>query len=174
MATIPMTSGFTVCPAGKHIFRIYDCTYNADFGKVEVKLVNAQGITHTERFSLMGQGGVMNEGACNAFSYFAKTALNDFTLEEIDHTWLIDRYIGAEVTHTVQPNKNDPTKNITFANLGDKWVAECFDTPAVEKALTLGHEPVAEAPAVAPAPAPAAPAAQPTTASALDLTALLK
>lgn len=169
MATIPMTSGFTVCPAGKHIFRIYDCTYNADFGKVEVKLVNAQGITHTERFSLMGQGGVMNEGACNAFSYFAKTALNNFDLEEIDHTWLIDRYIGAEVTHTVQPNKNDPTKNITFANLGDKWVAEGFDTPAVEKALTLGHTPATEA----PASAPAAPVAQ-ETATGLDLTALLK
>ena len=175
MATIQMTNNtFTVCPEGRHIFRIYKVDFNPDFGKVVVHMVNAQGITHQERFGLMRADGSMNEGACNAFSYFAKTALNDFTLEEIDHTWLIDRYIGAEVTHTVQPNKNDPTKNITFANLGDKWVAEGFDTPAVEKALTLGHEPVAEAPAVAPAPVTAAPAAQPTTASALDLTALLK
>lgn len=165
MATIPMTSGFTLCPAGNHIFRIYDCTYNGDFGKVEVKLVNAQGITHTERFSLMGANGAMNEGACNAFSFFAKTALNDFTLEEIDHIWLIDHYIGAEVIHTTHPSNKDPNKTVTFANLGNKWVVEGFDTTPVAKALTLGKEPKTEAPAPAPA--------TPTSNSALDLDSLL-
>lgn len=168
MAMIPMTSGFTLCPEGVHIFRIYDVTYNADFGRVEVKLVNAQGITHTERFSLMGNGGVMNEGACNAFSYFAKTALNDYTLEEIDPAWLVDRYIKAEVTHTQLPSNKDPNKMVSFANLGDKWVADGFDTQPVAKALTLGKEAAQTqtAPASADNTAPA-------TTTGLDLKSLL-
>lgn len=159
MATIQMTnSNFTVCPEGRHIFRIYKVDFNQDFGKVVVHMVNAQGITHRENFGLMRADGSMNEGACNTFSYFARTALNDYSREAIDHTELVGRYIGAEVGHTVQPNKNDPTKTVTFANLtGEKWVAEGFDTPPVAKALTLGTEtetpkaatptPVAEAPA---------------------------
>ena len=168
MATIQMTnSNFTVCPEGKHIFRIYKVEYNQDFGKVVVYMVNAQGITHRENFGLMRADGSMNEGACNAFSFFARTALNDFSREAIDHTELVNHYIGAEVVHTVQPNKNDPTKTVTFANLvGDKWVAEGFDTTPVAKALTLGMETSEPktAPVLEEAPAPV---------TGLDLNALL-
>ena len=169
MATIQMTNNnFTVCPEGRHIFRIYKVDYNPDFGKLVIHLVNAQGITHRENFSLMRADGSMNEGACNAFSFFARTALNDFTREAIDHTELVNRYIGAEVVHTVQPNRNDPTKTVTFANLvGEKWVASGFDTTPVAKALTLGTE--TEAPkAVTPAPVASAPAT-----TGLDLDSLL-
>ena len=166
MAIIPMTSGFTVCPKGVHIFRIYKVDYNEEFGKLVVHLVNAQGITVQERYSLMGQDGSINEKACNAFSFFAKTALNDFTLEAVDPVMLVDRYIKADVTHTTQPNKNDPTKTVTFVNLGDKWVADGFDTTPVAKALTLGKETTAPTPA--PVAQPEAPAA-----TGLDLNALL-
>jgi hypothetical protein len=108
----------------------------------------------------------MNEGACNAFSFFARTALNDFSREAIDHTELVNRYIGAEVKHTVQPNKNDPTKNVTFANLvGEKWVANGFDTTPCRKALTLGTETAA--------PVITAPVAEAPTSTGLDLNALL-
>lgn len=169
MATIQMTgSTFTVCPEGRHIFRIYKVDFNPDFGKVVVYMVNAQGITHRENFGLMRADGSMNEGACNAFSFFARTALNDFSREAIDHEELVGRYIGAEVVHTVQPNRNDPTKTVTFANLvGEKWVADGFDTKPVAKALTLGTEtevPKAAAPTVEEAPAPT---------TGLDLNALL-
>lgn len=140
MAIIPMTSGFTICPEGRHIFRIYKVDYDADFGKLAVYLVNAQGITHIERFSLMNQDGGMNEKACNAFSFFAKTALNNFGLEEIDHTDLINHYIGGEIVHTVLPSKNDPTKTVTFANINEKWVAEGFEGKPVARALTLGTD----------------------------------
>ena len=167
MATIQMTiNNFTVCPEGRHIFRIYKVDFNPDFGKVVVYMVNAQGITHRENFSLMRADGSMNDGACNAFSFFARTALNDFSREAIDHEELVNHYIGAEVVHTVQPNKNDPSKTVTFANLvGEKWAAEGFDTPPVEKALTLGSETTnAVAPTVEETPAPA---------TGLDLNALL-
>lgn len=142
MAIIPMTSGFAICPEGKHIFRIYKVDYDVDFGKLTVHLVNAQGITHIERFSLMSQNGEMNDKACNAFSFFAKTALNNFSIEEIDHNDLVNHYIGGEIVHTKLPSRNDPTKNVTFANITEKWVAEGFDTTPVEKALSLGKESV--------------------------------
>ena len=140
MAIIPMRSGFVTCPEGRHIFRIYKVDYDADFGKLAVYMVNAQGITHIERFSLMSTNGEMNDRACNAFSFFAKTALNNFQLEEIDHTDLINHYIGGEIVHTTMPNRNDPTKTVTFVNITEKWVADGFDTKPVEKALTLGND----------------------------------
>jgi hypothetical protein len=138
MANISLTGGFTACPEGKHIFRIYKVDYNPEFGKLAVFMVNAKGITHVERFSLMNNDSTMNDKACNAFSFFAKTALNNFELTEIDHNDLVNHYIGGEITHTVLPSKNDPTKNVTFANITEKWVADYFDTEPVKKALTLG------------------------------------
>lgn len=138
MARIPMTNGFVLIPEGTYVFRIYEVTYDEDFGKMEVKLINAQGQTHTERFMLLDKNGEYNEKALNAFSYFAKTALDDYSLDEIDPNMLLDHYIKAEVKHTTQPNKNDPSKTVTFANLGEKSVATEFDTTPVERALTLG------------------------------------
>lgn len=138
MAIIPLTSGFKLIPEGVHTFRIYDVKYDTDFGKLEIFMVNAQGITHKERFSLMNAQGEMNEKACGAFSFFAKTALNDFSLEEIDPAILVDHYIKGEITHTKLPSTNDPSNTITFANMGEKWVADGFDTTPVEKALSLG------------------------------------
>ena len=162
MAIIPMTSGFSICPEGVHIFRIYKVEYNEEFGKLVVHLVNAQGVTHQERYSLMRQNGEINEGACAAFSFFAKTALNDFSLEAVDPAMLVDRYIKAQVTHDKVPSNNDPNKILTFAHLGDKWSVNGFDTTPVAKALTLGKE---KATPVAPT--------QPAT-TGLDLNTLLQ
>ena len=170
MATIQMSNNtFTVCPEGRHIFRIYKVDFNPEFGKIVVHLVNAQGITHKENFSLYRADGSMNEGACNAFSFFARTALNDFSREAIDHTELVNHYIGAEVVHTVKPNSNDPTKTVTFANLvGEKWVANGFDTTPVRKALTLGVEVESPAPTT-----PTSPTVTSTPTTGLDLSAIL-
>ena len=167
MATIQMTGGkFTVCPEGRHIFRIYKVDFNQDFGKVAVYMVNAQGNTIIQNYGLMNADGTMNDSVCNAFSYFARTALNDYSREAIDHTELVNHYVGAEVVHKVLPDKNDPTKTVTYANLvGEKWVANGFDATPVKKALTLGTEtelPKADAPVVE----------TPTT-TGLDLNALL-
>ena len=139
MARIPMTNGFAIIPEGGYVFRIYDATYDEDFGRIEVKLVNAQGMTHNERFSIKDKNDEFNEKALNAFSYFAKTAMNDFSLEDIDPEELIDHYIYAEVIHNHTPNKNDPTKTMTWVNLGDKSPADGFETEPVARALSLGH-----------------------------------
>ena len=140
MARITMTSGFSLVPEGTQVFRIYNVTYDEEFGKLTVFMVNAQGITHKENFSLKDKNDQPNEKAYNAFSYFAKTALNDFTVEDIDHTDIINCYIRAEVIHTKLPSNKDPNKTVTFANLGDKSPADGFDTTPVPAALTMGTE----------------------------------
>ena len=153
MARIPMTSGFTLIPEGTYVFRIYDVSYDEEFGKIEIKLVNAAGMTQTERFTIKDKNDEPNEKA----------------LEDIDPMELIDHFIEAEVVHTKLPSNKDPNKTVTFANLGDKAPAEYFDTEPVSRALTLGKDKNA-----APAPqkqattsAPAAPK------KGLDLDALL-
>ena len=175
MARIPMTSGFTLIPEGTYVFRVYAATYDEEFGKIEVKLVNAAGMTHTERFSIKDKNDELNEKALNAFSYFAKTVMGDYTLEDIDPAELVDHFVCAEVVHTKLPSNKDPNKTVTFANLGGKSPAEYFDTEPVARALTLGKEGTSPAPkAATTAPAPAtAPAAQPTAAKGLDLDSLL-
>lgn len=157
MARIPMTSGFSLIPEGTYVFRIYAVSYDEEFGKIEIKLVNAQGMTHTERFTIKDKNDELNEKALNAFSYFAKTAMGEYGLEDIDPMELIDHFIEAEVVHTKLPSNKDPNKTVTFANLGDKSPAEYFDTEPVARALTLGKEgktsaPVAPAQATTPAP----------------------
>lgn len=148
MANIQLSGGFTVCPEGRHIFRIYKVDYDKEFGKVAVHMITAKGITHVERFSLMRQSGEMNEKACNAFSFFAKTALKNFSLEEIDHNDLVNQYIGCEIVHTVLPSINDPQKTVTFANTTDKWEADGFDIEPVKRALTIGNDSPQNAPVV--------------------------
>ncbi len=137
MARIPMTSGFTVIPEGTYVFRVYDATYDEEFGKIEIKLITAQGATHTERFGIKDQNDEINEKALNAFSYFAKTIMNDFSLEDIDPEELINHYIRAEIIHMHAPSRKDPTKNVTFVNIGDKSPADYFDTEPVARALSM-------------------------------------
>lgn len=169
MAIIPMTSGFTLCPEGEHIFRIYKVEYKEDFGKLSIYLVNAQGNTHRENFSLMNNDGSANDKACAAFSFFAKTALNDFAIAEVDPQMLVDHYIKATVVHSTSASTKDPTKTSTFANLDrEKSPADGFDTTPVPKALTLGKETnVTITPAVTPT-------VQATPTTGLDINALLK
>lgn len=132
MATIKLSksTGYQPIPNGKHVFKIVKVTYDEDFGKMEIELVTAAGQKHTERYNLIGNDGEYNEKAVAAFSYFAKVALNDFNLDEIDHEELEGRYIECTVDHDVQPNKNKPGSNVTFIRLADKAPAEGFAAAA--------------------------------------------
>lgn len=131
MAKIKLSKGgFTPIPKGEHVFKITKSTYDEDFGKVEIDMVTVDGKKHTERFSLIRNDGEINEGALNAFSYFAKTALNNFNVEEIDPADLEGCYMRCVVDHEVQPNKNDPSKTVTFVRLGEKYAASGFDQEA--------------------------------------------
>lgn len=140
MSRIPLSGGFVLIPEGTEVFRIYDVVEHEDFGKIEVKLVDAKGRTTIERFQIKNKDDSYNEGALNAFSYLAKAAMDDFELEDIEPTDMIDHYIEAEVKHDTQPSRTDPTKTVTFVNLGKKSPAEGFDTEPTKKALTLGKK----------------------------------
>lgn len=124
MAKIGLTEGFTLIPEGTHVFQITDVKYKEDFGKLEVYMQTQTGSKHIERFSLLKSDGSPNVSAYNAFSYFAKTALGNFDLTEIDHTDLIGHFIECDVEHDVQENKKKPGQNITFVRLADKRPSE--------------------------------------------------
>lgn len=136
---------FTPVPEGVHIFRIYDVEYDVTFGKVKVCMVNASGKTHIAQYSILNNDGTTNDVACNSLGYLARAAINDDNLVEIDHALLIDKYIQTTVTHNVQPNRNDPSKTVTFINLSETKPADGFDTEPCEKAMTLGKDKKAEA-----------------------------
>lgn len=139
MARIPMTSGFTLIPEGTYVFRVYDASYDEDFGKLEIRLVNAKGETITERYQLKTNDDTPNEGACNAFSFFAKNVMNDFDMEDVDPAELINHYVEADVEHNETESKKKPGQMLTFAHLTNYQPADAFDTEACEKALKLNR-----------------------------------
>lgn len=150
MAKIGLSEGFTLIPKGTHVFKIVEVKYKEDFGKMEIVMQLASGQKHTERFSLLNADGEPNQGGLNAFSYFAKTALNDYTLTEIDHEELVGHYIRCEVDHEEVESNKTPGKMLKFVRLVDKEPADGFDeaeAPAPKKE----SKPAATAPAAASA-----------------------
>lgn len=137
MARIPMTGGFQIMPEGEQVLKITAAEYDEDFGKAIFTLANAKGQTCQERFSLLMQDGSPNEKALGAFSFFAKTALNDFDIEDVDPVELIGHYIKAEVIHNKVPSNKDPNKTMTFINLGSKSPADGFEEAPAPKASGL-------------------------------------
>lgn len=129
MGKITLSEGFTIIPEGTHIFKIVDAVYKEDFGKLEIKMKTAKGQIHIERYSLTKKDGSSNEGALNAFSYFAKTALNDFTAQEIDPRGLVGCFIECDVEHDVLPSNRDPSKTVTFVRLTGKRPSDGWDEP---------------------------------------------
>lgn len=136
MAKIGLSEGFSLIPKGTHVFKITGVNYKEDFGKMEITMQIASGQKHVERFSLLNKDGEPNQGGLNAFSYFAKVALNDFNLTEIDHEDLVGRFIRCEVDHEEVESNRNPGKMLKFVRLGDKESADGFD-----------EEPAAPAPA---------------------------
>lgn len=126
MAKIPLSAGFTLIPEGEHVFKIVDVTYKEQFGKLEIKMETKDKLKHTERYNLLDKNGKWSEPAQNAFSYFARIALDD-NPAEIDPADLVGHYIKCEVVHDVQPRQDDPSKTITFARLDKKEKATGFD-----------------------------------------------
>jgi hypothetical protein len=133
-----MTGGFQIMPEGEQVLKITTAEYDEDFGKAIFTLVNAKGQTAQERFSLLNQDGSPNEKAMGAFSFFAKTALNDFDIEDVDPVELVGHYIKAQVIHSQVPSRKDPAKMMTFVNLGSKSPADGFEgAPAAPKATGI-------------------------------------
>lgn len=166
MAKIGLTEGFSLIPKGTHVFQIVKVNYKEDFGKMEVTMQLATGQKHIERFSLLNKDGEPNEGGLNAFSYFAKTALNDFTLAEIDEQDLVGCFIRCEVDYEEVESNRTPGKMLKFVRLGNKEPADGFDSPVAVPKSAKAEEP-------APAPKAAQASAQKPQTKKFDLNSIL-
>lgn len=144
MGLITLSEGFTVIPEGTHIFKIIGVTYKEEFGKLEIKMRTAGGLTHVERYQLKKKNGDSNEGALNAFSYFAKTALGDFSATRIDPEELVGCFIECDVEHDIQESTKDPDKTVTFVRLTDKRQADGYDEPEVPMKPPAKSKPAAK------------------------------
>lgn len=131
MGKIALSESFSVIPEGTYIFKITNVNYKEQFGKLEITMKTAKGQTHTERFSLLKADGSTNEGALNAFSYFARTVLDDYSAQDIDPEELVGFFIECDVEHDIVPSKKDPNKTVIFARLADKRPADGFDEEEV-------------------------------------------
>jgi len=142
MAKIKLSEGgFSLIPEGTTIFKIVGVEYKEDFGKMKVEMQTKTGGKHTEQFTLLTKSGEVNEGALKAFSYFAKTALNNFQLDEIDETDLIGCYIQATVKHEEFESNKEPGKMLKSARLNDYAVAVGFGSGEYQNiADNIGEE----------------------------------
>ena len=111
-------------PEGEYLFTVEDVEYDKDFGIMELKLVTEDGQKHNEKFFLQDNEGNVNQGALNVFSYTARVLMNDFGLKQIDHRALVGRKMIAEVKHNKVKSRKDPSKTLTFVNLGKKKIVE--------------------------------------------------
>ena len=94
-------SAFKIIPEGTTIFKVMevDDSKYEDFGKLAVKMQTAKGETHSENFTILKANGELNEGALKAWSYFARTCLNNYQADEIDTQDIVGCYIQATVKH---------------------------------------------------------------------------
>lgn len=132
MAKIKLAKGgFTLISEGVTTFKVVEVEYDEDFGKMRVHLQTKSGQKHTEQFMLLKNDGEVNEGALKAFSYFAKTCLNNYELDEIDEQDIVGCYITATVTHREYESNKEPGKMLKSAQLNDYTVAVGFANESI-------------------------------------------
>ena len=126
MSKIRLTDGFSIIPEGTQVFKIVGVEHDETFGKLQIFLETEKGQKHTERFKLINDSGQMNDGAMKAFSYFARVALNDFTVEDVETDDLVGHFIECEVKHEEYTATDGTVKKAV--RLGDKKPANGFTT----------------------------------------------
>ena len=137
MAKITLSaSNYKIIPEGTTIFKVVevDDSKYEDFGKLSVKLQTAKGETHVESFTIIKASGELNEGALKAWSYFARTCLNNYQADEIDTQDIVGCYIKATVKHekyTKTKGDHAGQEGISV-RLNDYSTATGFDKTIVE------------------------------------------
>lgn len=127
-------SSFKIIPEGITVFKVVevDDSKYEDFGKLSVKLQTAKGETHTENFTIVKATGELNEGALKAWSYFARTCLNNYQADEIDTQDIVGCYIKATVKHEkyIRTQGDHKGEEATAVRLNDYATATGFGTQA--------------------------------------------
>lgn len=136
MAKVKLSENtFKLIPEGVAIFKVMevDDSKYEDFGKLSVKLQTAKGETHTETFTLIDNNGNLKEGALKAWSYFARTCLNNFQADEIDTQDIVGCYIQATVKHEAYTRTKGDRKGeeATAVRLNDYTTATGFGNSSV-------------------------------------------
>lgn len=133
MSTIKLsTTDYTPIPEGIHTFKVLEVKYDKDFGKLDIGLVLQNGRKHNERFHLINAAGEVNDKVLTVFSIFARSVLNDSSLDDIDPEELVGHYVQATVEHNKVVSNKDPNKELTFVNLGKYTPAEAFNDETVK------------------------------------------
>jgi hypothetical protein len=140
MAKIKLTeSTFTIIPEGVTTFKVtnVDDSKYEDFGKLSVELQTSKGLKHFENFALTKGNGELNEGALKAWSYFAKTCLNNFQLDEIDTQDIVGCYIQATVKHEkyTRTKGEKAGQEATAVRLNDYTTAIGFDNQVAKEVV---------------------------------------
>ena len=125
MSTFKLTGGYQPLPEGDYIFKVTAAEFKNDFGKLIITMQTETGKKHTETFMLIDKNGQQNEGAFNAFSYFARNVMGDMTLEEVDEQDLVGHYVSATVKHETY-TKRDGTEGVA-ERLSDYSPADGFE-----------------------------------------------
>lgn len=119
MAKISLTSSFAPLAEGIHTMTIESVEYNEAFGSLKIFMAAENGKKHMEKYSLLNKSGEVNNGAMNAFSFFARSVMGDNTLAEIDPEQLAGLSFTANVTHTTTQSTQDPNKTFTNVKFND-------------------------------------------------------
>jgi len=148
MGMLKLSNGFSVLPEGETVLYVTGVDYDEKWGKIEIHFINADGSKHSERYKIYKDNGDLNEPALNAFSWIARTILNDPSVEEIDPKSLAGHYVACTVYHE-QYTGNDG-KARTYAHIKDYDAADAFDRPMNDKARgIIGGKGIIHAPKVA-------------------------
>ena len=112
-------TGFILIPEGVHVFKVMevDDSKYEDFGKVVVKLQTVDGKTISKTFSFYKKKGELNEGTLKAWSYFARTCLNNFSADEIDTQDIVGCYVKTTIKHTEFESNKEAGKMLKGAEI---------------------------------------------------------
>lgn len=126
MSTFKLTGGYQPLPEGDYVFKVTAAEFKNDFGKLIITMQTETGKKHTETFMLIDKNGQQNEGAFNAFSYFARNVMGDMTLEEVDEQDLVGHYVACTVEHEHYTSNKDGSDRIA-ERLKDYKPADGFE-----------------------------------------------
>lgn len=126
MAQIKLTD-YKVIDEGRYVFIVDKVEYKEEFGKMNITCKNKAGYSHIETYNFLRNDGTSNPKALGAFTFFARTILNDFEVESIDDQDIVGHYFIATVEHDVRQSTKDATKTVTFVHLVDYEAANSFD-----------------------------------------------
>lgn len=131
MAVIKLAeTGYHLIPEGTYVWTITNATYDDKFNKVTVEFVNEKGEKMLNKYTLSNNGGA------KAFSFLAKTALNNFSAVELDPTALVGKKLIGDIEHSEVESTTKEGEMMKFANLRNFKVYEEKEAPKAKATST--------------------------------------